>query len=165
MSKGTRYTVRCVIHIQINIKEVMASASRDWRRRLHSISFSLATTHKALTKHRVKPTKKFRKKSGCIRYERPTPGDQIQIDTCKIRPGLYQHTSIGDCIRYRVLRIYKRCTAVNTLEFIDCVTEEIPFLSSEYKQIQGGSFFAMKVQLKLMELDTKFRPNKRVFHT
>jgi hypothetical protein len=32
------------------------------------------------------------------RYERPVPGDRIQMDTCKIAPKLYQYTgqSAGD---------------------------------------------------------------------
>ena len=40
------------------------------------------------------------------------------MDTCKLGPGLYQYTSIDDCTRYRVLRIYKRRTAANTLDFL-----------------------------------------------
>ncbi|EHU07708.1 putative transposase 7 [Escherichia coli DEC1A] len=49
------------------------------------------------------------------------------MDTCKIGPGLYQYTSVDDCTRYRVLRLYSRRTAVNSLDFIDCVIEEMPF--------------------------------------
>nr|AAG37049.1 unknown [Escherichia coli] len=49
------------------------------------------------------------------------------MDTCKIGPGLYQYTSVDDCTRYRVLRLYSCRTAVNSLDFIDCVIEEMPF--------------------------------------
>lgn len=129
-------------------------------RRLHGISFSLATIHKILSKHNVKPIKKFRKKADYVRYERPIPGDRVQMDTCKLGPGLYQYTSIDDCTRYRVLRIYKRRTAANTLEFIDCVTEEMPFPIQRIQTDIGREFFAMKVQEKLMTLGIKFRPNK-----
>ena len=129
-------------------------------RRLHDISLSLATIHKVLTKHQVKPVKKFRKKSDFIRYERPTPGDRVQMDTCKIGPGIYQYTSIDDCTRYRVLRVYKRRTAANTLDFIDCVTEEMPFPIQRIQTDRGREFFAAKVQERLMELGIKFRPNK-----
>lgn len=129
-------------------------------KRLHDISFSLATIHKILTKHQVKPVIKFRKKSDYIRYERPIPGDRVQIDTCKIGPGLYQYTSIDDCTRYRVLRVYERRTAANTLDFIDCVTDEMPFPIQRIQTDRGREFFAMKVQEKLMELGIKFRPNK-----
>ncbi len=95
--------------------------------RLHNISLSLASIHKVFKKHQVKPVKKFRKKSDFIRYERTIPGDRVQMDACKIGPGHYQYTSIDNCTRYRVLRIYKRRTAANTLDFIDAVTEEMPF--------------------------------------
>lgn len=55
------------------------------------------------------------------------PGDRVQMDTRKIGPGLYQYTSVDDCTRYRVLRLYKRRTDANTLDFIEAVVEEIPF--------------------------------------
>lgn len=128
--------------------------------RLNNISLSLASIHKILKNHQVKPVKKFRKKSDFIRYERPIPGDRVQMDTCKIGPGLYQYTSIDDCTRYRVLRIYKRRTAENTLDFIDAVTEEMPFPIQRIQTDRGREFFAVKVQEKLMELGIKFRPNK-----
>jgi transposase InsO family protein len=128
--------------------------------RLNNISFSLATIHKVLTKHQVNPVKKIRKKADFKRYERPIPGDRVQMDTCKIGPGLYQYTSIDDCTRYRVLRIYKRRTAANTLDFIDCVIEEMPFPVQRIQTDRGREFFAVKVQEKLMALGIKFRPNK-----
>jgi transposase InsO family protein len=129
-------------------------------KRHHDISLALATIQKVLTKHNVKPVKKYRKKKDFIRYERPIPGDRVQMDTCKIGPGLYQYTSIDDCTRYRVLRIYKRRTAANTLDFLDCVTDEMPFPIQRIQTDRGREFFAVKVQEKLMALGIKFRPNK-----
>jgi len=129
-------------------------------RRLHNTSFSLATIHKVLIKHQVSPVIKYRTKADFIRYERPIPGDRVQMDTCKISTGLYQYTSIDDCTRYRVLRIYKRRTAANTLNFIDCVVEEMPFPIQRIQTDRGLEFFAEKVQKKLMGLGIKFRPNK-----
>jgi transposase InsO family protein len=128
--------------------------------RLHNISLSLASIHKMFKKHQVKPVKKFRKTSDYVRYERPIPGDRVQMETCKIGPGLFQYTSVDDCTRYRVLRIYKRRTAENTLDFIDAVTEEMPFPIQRVQTDRGREFFAIKVQEKLMELGIKFRPNK-----
>lgn len=127
---------------------------------LHDISLSLATIHKVFQRNQVKPVKKLRKKSDFIRYERPTPGDRVQMDTCKIGPNLYQYTSIDDCTRYRVLRLYKRRTAANTLDFIDAVIEEMPFPIQRIQTDRGREFFAAKVQKKLMSLGIKFRPNK-----
>ena len=128
--------------------------------RLHGVSLSLATIHKVLSTHQVKPIKKFRRKVDFIRYERPLPGDRIQMDTCKLGPGLYQYTSIDDCTRYRVLRIYKRRTAANTLDFLDWVIEEMPFPIQRIQTDRGREFFAEKVQKKMMQHGIKFRPNK-----
>lgn len=55
-------------------------------RRHVDISLALATIHKVLSKRGVKPLVQDRQKSGVVRYERPVPGDRIQMDTCKIGP-------------------------------------------------------------------------------
>jgi transposase InsO family protein len=128
--------------------------------RLHDISLSIASVHKVLSKHNVPPVKKFRRKAEYIRYERPLPGDRIQMDTCKLGPGLYQYTSVDDCTRYRVLRVYQRRTAANTLDFLASVIEEMPFPIQRIQTDRGREFFAQKVQKKLMKLGIKFRPNK-----
>jgi hypothetical protein len=43
--------------------------------------------------------------------------------TSQISRELYQYAAIDDCIRYRVLRLYERRTAVNTLELLDLAYE------------------------------------------
>lgn len=60
----------------------------------------------------------------------------------------------------RVLDVFKRRTAANTLTFIDKVIEEMPFPIQRVQTDRGTEFFAEKVQLKLMEHGIKFRPNK-----
>lgn len=70
------------------------------------------------------------------------------------------HTSVDDCTRYRVLRLYSRRTAANTLDFIDCVIEEMPFPLQRFQTDRGREFFAVKVQERLKEYGIKFRPNK-----
>lgn len=128
--------------------------------RQHELSLGLATIHKVLQKNHVKPIKKLRKKADYIRYSRPLPGDRVQMDTCKIAPGIYQYTSVDDCTRYRVLRLYTGRTASNTLDFLDCVMDEMPFPIQRIQTDRGREFFAAKVQEKLMEFGIKFRPNK-----
>lgn len=71
--------------------------------RLHECSLSLATIHKVLKRRQVKPLKRVRRKKDYKRYSRPIPGERVQMDTCKIAPGLYQYAAIDDCTRYRVL--------------------------------------------------------------
>ena len=55
------------------------------------------------------------------------PGDRVQIDVCKIVPAIYQYTAIDDCSRYKVLGVYPRRTAANTLDFLERLIEEMPF--------------------------------------
>lgn len=128
--------------------------------RQHELSLGLASIHKVLKKHEVKLLVKQRKKQDFIRYTRPLPGDRVQMDTCKIAPNLYQYTAIDDCTRYRVLRLYSRRTSSNTLDFIECVIDEMPFPIQRFQTDRGREFFAIKVQEKLMEKGIKFRPNR-----
>ncbi len=84
------------------------------------------------------------------------------MDTCKIAPGLYQYTSVDDCTRYRVLRLYSRRTDANTLNFIEAVIEEMPFPIQRFQTDRGTEFFAVKVQELLKQYGIKFGPNKPV---
>lgn len=84
----------------------------------------------------------------------------MQIDTCKIAPGLYQYTAIDDCTRTRVLALYSRRAAANSLPFLEKVVEEMPFPIQRIQTDRGREFFAYKFQERLMEHGIKFRPNK-----
>lgn len=128
--------------------------------RHHRISFSLATIHKVLKRNNVGPLKRLRRKKVFERYQRPIPGDRVQMDTMKVAPGMFQYTAIDDCTRYRVLGLYKRRTASNTLLFIDRVMEEMPFPIQRIQTDRGGEFFAIKVQKYLLKQYIKFRPIK-----
>lgn len=128
--------------------------------RTHNCSLSLATIHKILVRNDVKPIVIQRKKKDFQRYQRPIPGDRVQMDTTKIAPGIYQYTAVDDCSRYRVLAVFKRRTASNTLLFLDQVVEEMPFPIRRIQTDRGTEFFAEKVQRKMMEFGIKFRPNK-----
>jgi transposase len=69
--------------------------------RLHGISLSLATIHKVLKRNQVMPLPKYQRlKRNPKRYSRPVPSERVQMDVCKIAPGLYQYTAIDDCTRY-----------------------------------------------------------------
>lgn len=94
------------------------------------------------------------------RYERPIPGERIQMDTCKIAPGLYQYTAIDDCTRIRSLALFDRRTAANSLTFLEQMIEEMPFPIQRIQTDRGREFFAYKFQEKLKEYAIKFRPIK-----
>lgn len=108
-----------------------------------------------LTIQQVKPIKKLRRKKVFKRYQRPIPDDCVQMDTCKIAPGIYQYTAVDDCSRWRVLQIYKRRIAENTLHFLAQVVEEFPFPIQRIQTDRGREFFAVKIQEKMMELSVK----------
>lgn len=129
--------------------------------RLHEIWFSTSTIHKTL--HRLYQPVLNRKRAFrkvVKRYNRPVPGDRVQMDVCKIAPGLYQYTAIDDCTRYKVLRLYSRRTAANTLDFLDVVMDEMPFAFQRIQTDRGREFFAVKFQERLLEWGIKFRPIK-----
>lgn len=100
------------------------------------------------------------KRKGTKRYSRPVPGDRVQMDTCKIGPGLYQYTAIDDCSRWQVVGLYPRRTAANTRTFLDQVMAEMPFPVQRLQTDRGQEFFAYEVQDQLRERRIKFRPNR-----
>jgi len=128
--------------------------------RLHSIKLSLATIHKVLHSIQAKPLIKPKREKKYKRYNRPIPGDRVQIDVMKIKNGLYQYTAVDDCTRYRVLGLFKRKTAANTLHFLEQVIEEMPFPIQRIQTDRGREFFAYSVQQFMMDYSIKFRPIK-----
>lgn len=68
------------------------------------------------------------------------------MDTCKITPGIYQYTVIDDYSRYRVLRCYSQRTATNTVDFTQCLVEEMPFPIQRIQTDREREFFADKVK-------------------
>jgi transposase InsO family protein len=56
--------------------------------------------------------------------------------------------------------LFNRRTGDNTLNFIDCVLEKMPFPVQRIQTDRGREFFASKVQKRLMNYIIKFRPNK-----
>ena len=84
----------------------------------------------------------------------------MQIDVGKIVPAVYQYTVIDDCSRYRVLGVYPRWTAANTLDSLERLIEEMPFPIQRVQSDRGLEFFAEKVQQRLMDWAIRFRPIK-----
>ena len=129
--------------------------------RRHGLRLALDTIHKVLVRHGENRLKRPRlRRKGTRRYSRPVPGDRVQMDTCKIRPGLYQYTAIDDCSRWQVLGVYPRRTAANTRDFLDRVAAEMPFPVQRVQTDRGQEFFAYEVQDGLRERQIKFRPNR-----
>jgi transposase InsO family protein len=127
--------------------------------RQHDLTLSLDTIHRTLVRHGEQVLKRPRRwRKGERRYSRPIPGDRVQMDVCKIRPGVYQYTAIDDCSRYKVLGVYSRATGANTLDFLERLIEEMPFPIQRIQTDRGREFFAEAVQQRLMDWAIKFRP-------
>lgn len=127
--------------------------------RLHGLRLSVDTIHKVLCRHglnRLKRPRLIRK--GTRRYSRPVPGDRVQMDICKIGPGLYQYIAIDDCSRYQVVAVFPRKTAASTLQLLEQVVEEMPFSIQRIQTDRGEEHFAYKVQDQLRAWSINFRP-------
>lgn len=128
-------------------------------KRLYDLCLSLATIHKIFKRNDVSYLQKKRHyRKQAKRYNCKLPGERVQMDVCKIANSLYQYTAIDDCTRYKVIAIYKRRTAENTLDFLDQVLDRMPFPIQHIQTDRGQEFFAYKVQEKLAEYCIKFRP-------
>ena len=139
---------------QLGIKQLRNELIRQ-----HSLTLSLDTIHRVLVRHSEQVLKRPRRRiKGTKRYERPIPGDRVQMDVCKICPGTYQYTAIDDCSRFKVLGVYSRQTAANTLLFLERLMEEMPFAIQRIQTDRGREFFAEKVQQTLLDWAIKFRP-------
>src|SRR3712207_5143383 len=129
--------------------------------RRHGLKLALDTIHKVLVRHGENRLERPRlRRKGAKRYSRPVPGDRVQMDTCKIKPGLYQYTAIDDCSRFQIMGLYPRRTAANTRDFLKHALEEMPFPVQRVQTDRGGEFFAYEVQNDLREQQIKFRPNR-----
>lgn len=127
--------------------------------RLHDVSVSAPTVQKILNRNGMRELpNRVRKRKYPKRYNRPIPGDRVQMDVCKIAPGFYHYAAIDDCSRYKVVGLYPRRTAANTTEFLERVVEEMPFPIQRLQTDRGREFFAYKVQEWLQDYRIKFRP-------
>ena len=77
-------------------------------------------------------------------YQASQAGDIVQLDTLDIRPlpGIVlKHFTAHDVIsRWNIVSVYRRATANRAAEFLDALTERMPF-SVKAIQVDGGSEF------------------------
>jgi len=129
-------------------------------KRTKKISLSPSTIWRILKNHNSPKIKKHRRKKDFKRYNRPIPGDRVQMDTFKLRPGAYQYTAIDDCTRLKVIGVYSRKTAKNTVKFLWEVLDYFPFPVQRIQTDWGTEFFNEAFQLELHEHYIKYRPIK-----
>lgn len=127
--------------------------------RLHDLCLSRTTIEKILEHLQAKPLYRPRLvRKGWHRYFKEIPEKRVQVDVCKIVPGLYQYTAVDDCTHIRVLGLFRRRTTANSLCFLEKLIEEMPFPVQTIQTDRGREFFAYNFQEKLMDYPIKFRP-------
>jgi transposase InsO family protein len=126
--------------------------------RKKDFTISSMTVHRYLVKNGAENIRILRKKTDYVRYNRPVPGDRVQLDVTKIRPGAYQFTAIDDCTRLRVIRIYPNKKASSTIQFLHEITTSFTFPIQRIQTDWGTEFFNYSFQEELHEHFIKFRP-------
>lgn len=115
--------------------------------RLHQLRFSTRTIWKVLHSHGVSVLHPNKRPRHPKRYTRPVPGDRVQIDTCKIGPGLIQFTAIDDCTRMRVLALYTSRTAQDAVHFLrHHLLPGMPFPIQRIQSDRGSEFVGFDFQ-------------------
>lgn len=82
------------------------------------------------------------------RYEKPVPGQRLQVDVKFLEPlsghqtKRYQYTAIDDCTRLRILKVYEKNNQDSAIAFIDHVLERLPFRVHTVQTDNGSEFQA-----------------------
>lgn len=127
--------------------------------RHHNWHVSTSTIWEVLARHQVPPLRRDRTPQSPIRYSHLVPGERIQVDTTKIAPGIYQYMAVDDCTRFRVLGLYSRRTAKNSVRFLqERMIDEFPFPIQHIQSDRGAELFGLEFQNALQHHNIKFSP-------
>ena len=120
--------------------------------RYHGIKISEAGVYRILRRHGMNrlPRRTRLRKVHTKRYAKQVPGHHIQMDvkflTFRGKRGQkirrFQFTAIDDATRVRALKIYKRHTQANAIDFVDYVIDKFPFRIREIRTDNGHEFQA-----------------------
>jgi len=120
--------------------------------RYHGIKLSDAGIYRILKRNGLNrlPSGTRVRKIHTKRYNKQVPGHHIQMDVKfltfighhgqKIRR--FQYTAIDDATRVRALKVYKRHTQANAIDFVDHIIEKFPFRIREIRTDNGHEFQA-----------------------
>ena len=130
--------------------------------RLHDCRLSTSTIWKVLSRNQVKHLQR-RRSAKPKRFSRKVPGECVQLDTRKIAPGIYQYTAVDDCTRLRVLGIYPRRTAKNSVHFLEeRLLHEFSFRFNEFRPIEGESSSVLRSRTRCAGIASSFDLTDRV---
>ncbi len=120
--------------------------------RYHNIQTSDATAYRVCKCHGLNrlPNRVGRRAVHTHRYEKQVPGHHAQEDvkflTLRQKKGApvrrYPYTAIDDATRVRALKVYRRHTKANAIDFIHYVAEKFPFRTHTIRTDRGHEFQA-----------------------
>jgi len=120
--------------------------------RYHGITTSCSTVYRTLVRNKESRLAKSapRRAIHTKRYQKKVPGHHVQVDVKFIwlsnnnggRIRRFQYTAIDDATRIRALKIYKRHTQKNAMDFIDYVIDKFPFRIHTVRTDRGHEFQA-----------------------
>lgn len=127
--------------------------------RIDGVRLSTSTLHRVLADADVKPLVRPKRPRHPKRYNRPTAGDRVQVDSMKLANGLIQFTAIDDCTRMRVLGLYPDKTSASAAHFFEeRVLKEMPFPIERIQSDRGGEFIGGEFMGTLRRHKIKLRP-------
>ncbi|MGH1364885.1 MAG: helix-turn-helix domain-containing protein [Calditrichia bacterium] len=120
--------------------------------RYHRIFISESSITRALVKHKINrlPKTASKRTLHTKRYTMKTPDHHVQVDIKFLKLSdasgkkmrRFQYTAIDDATRIRALKIYKRHTQQNAINFIDYVVDRFPFRIHTVRTDRGHEFQA-----------------------
>lgn len=118
--------------------------------RYHGIKISAGGVYGVLKRNGLNRLPKNAKKRTVLtkRYEKQVPGHHIQMDVkfLKFKDSTgkkvkrYQYTAIDDATRIRALKVYKRHTQKNAINFVNYVIKKFPFRINTIRTDNGHEF-------------------------
>ena len=137
--------LRCKYHLgPVRIMWYMA--------RYHAIRMSDATIYRILRQNGLNclPRQVRKRTVQTKRYSKVVPGHHIQMDVKFLifkgkdekKIKRYQYTAIDDATRVRALRVYKKHTQANAIDFVDYVIHKLPFRIQQIRTDRGHEFQA-----------------------
>ncbi|WP_312193841.1 IS481 family transposase [Empedobacter sp.] len=134
--------------------------------RYHDILISESSVYRILKRNNVArlDRKVTRRAMHSIRYEKETPGHQVQIDVKflifhdvnRTKIKRFQYTAIDDSTRIRALKIYEKHNQLSSIDFINYVVEKFPFIINTI-QTDNGHEFQSKFHWHVQDLGMRHR--------
>ena len=120
--------------------------------RYHGIKLSDATIYRILKRNGLNrlPRGTRLRKVHTKRYNKQVPGHHIQMDVKFLtfigkkgeKTRRFQYTAIDDATRVRALKVYKKHTQANAIDFVDHIIDKFPFRIREIRTDNGHEFQA-----------------------